>query len=48
MAENENVVEQAKTNPKAVNALLGRVMKATGGKAKPELVRELLLQRLNP
>ena len=46
IAENAGVAEQAKTNPKAVNALLGRVMKATGGKAKPELVRELLLQRL--
>ncbi len=46
MAENAGVVEQAKTNPKAVNALLGRVIKATGGKAKPELVRELLTRRL--
>jgi aspartyl-tRNA(Asn)/glutamyl-tRNA(Gln) amidotransferase subunit B len=47
MAENPKVVEQARSNPKAVNALLGRVMKATGGKAKPELVRELLTQKLS-
>jgi aspartyl-tRNA(Asn)/glutamyl-tRNA(Gln) amidotransferase subunit B len=46
IAENATLVEQAKTNPKAINALLGRVMKATGGKAKPELVRELLTQKL--
>ncbi len=46
MAENPGVVEQARENPKAINALLGRVMKASGGKAKPDLVRELLLEKL--
>jgi Asp-tRNA(Asn)/Glu-tRNA(Gln) amidotransferase B subunit len=33
-------------NPKAVNALLGLVMKESRGKAKPELVRRLLNDRL--
>jgi aspartyl-tRNA(Asn)/glutamyl-tRNA(Gln) amidotransferase subunit B len=47
MDENPSVVEQARENPKAINALLGRVMKASGGKAKPELVRELLLEKLS-
>lgn len=47
MAENPKVVEQARENPKAINALLGRVMKASGGKAKPDLVRELLLEKLS-
>lgn len=48
MDDNPNVVAQAKENPKAINALLGRVMKATGGKAKPDLVREILAQKLAP
>ncbi len=39
-------VEKAKTNPKAVNALFGPIMKKLGGKAKPELVREILNSKL--
>ncbi|CAA9582206.1 MAG: Aspartyl-tRNA(Asn) amidotransferase subunit B @ Glutamyl-tRNA(Gln) amidotransferase subunit B [uncultured Truepera sp.] len=46
LAENPKLVDEAKANPKAVNALLGRVIKSTGGKAKPELVRELIVQKL--
>ncbi len=46
LTENPKLVDEAKANPKAINALLGRVMKASGGKAKPELVRELLTQKL--
>ncbi len=46
LTENPKLVGEAKANPKAINALLGRVMKASGGKAKPELVRELLTQKL--
>ncbi len=46
LAENPNLVAEAGTNPKTVNALLGRVIKASGGRAKPELVRELLEQKL--
>jgi len=46
MAQNPKLVEQARANPKAVNALLGQVMKGSKGKAKPELVRELLSRAL--
>ncbi|HWG84748.1 MAG TPA: Asp-tRNA(Asn)/Glu-tRNA(Gln) amidotransferase GatCAB subunit B, partial [Deinococcales bacterium] len=42
VAANPDVVARIAGNPKAVNALFGQVMKETGGKAKPELVRELL------
>jgi aspartyl-tRNA(Asn)/glutamyl-tRNA(Gln) amidotransferase subunit B len=40
------LVERVKANPKAINALLGEVMKVSKGKAKPDLVRELLNQKL--
>ena len=46
LSENPKMVDEAKANPKAVNALLGRVMKASGGKANPARVRELLLEKL--
>lgn len=41
------LVERVKANPKAINALLGEVMKASKGKAKPDLVRELLNRKLS-
>jgi aspartyl-tRNA(Asn)/glutamyl-tRNA(Gln) amidotransferase subunit B len=43
--ENAELVDRVKANPKAINALLGAVMKASAGKAKPDLVREMLAQR---
>ena len=46
LADNQDLVERVKANPKAINALLGAVMKASAGKAKPDLVRELLTRRL--
>ncbi len=46
MNANPDVVENAKKNPKAINALFGPIMKALGGKAKPDLVRELLNRAL--
>jgi aspartyl-tRNA(Asn)/glutamyl-tRNA(Gln) amidotransferase subunit B len=46
IADNPKAADEARTNPKAINALLGRVMKRTGGQAKPELVRDLLRQKL--
>jgi aspartyl-tRNA(Asn)/glutamyl-tRNA(Gln) amidotransferase subunit B len=46
MNASPDVVENAKKNPKAVNALFGPIMKALGGKAKPDLVRELLNKAL--
>jgi aspartyl-tRNA(Asn)/glutamyl-tRNA(Gln) amidotransferase subunit B len=43
VAENADVVAQINAgNAKAVNALFGRVMKAMGGKANPEVVRAVL------
>lgn len=47
MAGNAKVLEQIKGgNVKAVNSLFGQVMKAMGGKAQPELVRDLLNAKL--
>ena len=44
---NPSVVENVKSgNIKAVNALFGPIMKEMGGKAKPDLVRELLNKAL--
>ena len=46
MNASPDVVENAKKNPKAINALFGPIMKVLGGKAKPDLVRELLNKAL--
>jgi aspartyl-tRNA(Asn)/glutamyl-tRNA(Gln) amidotransferase subunit B len=47
IAQKPDVVAQVKAgNSKAINALFGPVMKATGGKANPELVRQLLQHAL--
>ena len=43
---NPELVERARVNPKAINALLGQVMRETGGQAKPDLVRQLLEAKL--
>ena len=44
---NPNVVENVRAgNAKAVNALFGPIMKETGGKAKPDLVRAMLNKAL--
>jgi len=43
---NPELVERVRQNPKAINALLGLVMKESRGKAKPDLVRRLLTQQL--
>ena len=42
-----DVVASARENPKAINALLGRVMQASRGKANPEAVREILEEKLS-
>jgi aspartyl-tRNA(Asn)/glutamyl-tRNA(Gln) amidotransferase subunit B len=47
LAANPAIVASVADNPKAVNALLGRVMAASRGKAKPDAVRALLDERLN-
>lgn len=41
-----DVVASAREHPKAVNALIGRVMRASAGTAKADTVRALLLERL--
>jgi len=46
MAAHPDVVESAREQPKAINALLGRVMKETGGTADASVVRSLIEQRL--
>ncbi len=46
LAENPELVERVKANPKAINALLGQVMKASKGKANPEIVRSALSKKL--
>lgn len=47
IAENPGPVEQFRGGKEgALNAVLGQVMKKSGGSANPSIVRELLLQRL--
>jgi aspartyl-tRNA(Asn)/glutamyl-tRNA(Gln) amidotransferase subunit B len=47
LAANPAQVAQYRTNPKVLGFFVGQVMKATGGKANPALVNELLRQKLN-
>jgi aspartyl-tRNA(Asn)/glutamyl-tRNA(Gln) amidotransferase subunit B len=46
IAANPDKVEQAKAKPQAVGWFVGQVMKATGGKANPQAVNELLKKKL--
>lgn len=46
VAKNPDKVADAKTNPKAIGWFVGQVMKASGGKANPQAVNELLKQKL--
>jgi aspartyl-tRNA(Asn)/glutamyl-tRNA(Gln) amidotransferase subunit B len=46
VAKNPDKVADAKTNPKAVGWFVGQVMKATGGKANPQAVNDLLKSKL--
>lgn len=46
IAKNPGVVASVAANPNAVNALLGQVMRESKGKAKPEVVRDLLDRKL--
>ena len=46
LAANAVIAASVGDNPKAVNALLGLVMKESRGKAKPDLVRKLLNEKL--
>jgi len=46
IAANPDKVEQAKAKPQAIGWFVGQVMKATGGKANPQAVNELLRRKL--
>ncbi|MCB5409245.1 Asp-tRNA(Asn)/Glu-tRNA(Gln) amidotransferase subunit GatB [Pseudogemmobacter faecipullorum] len=46
IAENPAQVEKAKQNPKLAGWFVGQVMKATGGKAAPGAVNELVMAKL--
>ncbi len=46
IAKNLDKVGDAKTNPKAVGWFVGQVMKASGGKANPQAINDLLKKRL--
>ncbi|UXD21251.1 glutamyl-tRNA amidotransferase subunit B [Ignicoccus pacificus DSM 13166] len=47
MEKNPKAVEDAKKSKKAINFLVGQVMKATRGKADPKLVRKLIEEMLS-
>jgi aspartyl-tRNA(Asn)/glutamyl-tRNA(Gln) amidotransferase subunit B len=46
VANNPDKVADAKANPKAIGWFVGQVMKASGGKANPQTVNELLRKRI--
>jgi len=46
IASNADKVADAKTNPKAIGWFVGQVMKASGGKANPQAVNDLLKKKL--
>ncbi len=47
IAANPAQVEKAKENPKLAGWFVGQVMKATGGKANPKAVNEIVAKKLN-
>jgi aspartyl-tRNA(Asn)/glutamyl-tRNA(Gln) amidotransferase subunit B len=46
IATNPAQVEKARANPKLAGWFVGQVMKATGGKANPALVNDLVARKL--
>ena len=46
IAKNPDKVEQAKAKPTLIGWFVGQVMKASGGKANPQAVNELLKKKL--
>ena len=46
IAANPDKVEQVKAKPTMLGWFVGQVMKATGGKASPQAVNDLLKQKL--
>jgi aspartyl-tRNA(Asn)/glutamyl-tRNA(Gln) amidotransferase subunit B len=47
VARNPDKVTDARTNPKAIGWFVGQVMKASGGKANPQTVNELLKKKID-
>jgi aspartyl-tRNA(Asn)/glutamyl-tRNA(Gln) amidotransferase subunit B len=46
ISKNPDKVADAKTNPKAIGWFVGQVMKASGGKASPQAVNDILKKKL--
>jgi aspartyl-tRNA(Asn)/glutamyl-tRNA(Gln) amidotransferase subunit B len=46
VAKNPDKVSQAKTKPAMIGWFVGQVMRASGGKANPQTVNDLLQQKL--
>jgi aspartyl-tRNA(Asn)/glutamyl-tRNA(Gln) amidotransferase subunit B len=46
VANNPDKVADARTNPKAIGWFVGQVMRASGGKANPQAVNDLLKKRI--
>ena len=46
VAKNPDKVADSKTNPKALGWFVGQVLKASGGKANPQSVNEILKRKL--
>jgi aspartyl-tRNA(Asn)/glutamyl-tRNA(Gln) amidotransferase subunit B len=46
VANNPDKVADAKSNPKAIGWFVGQVMKASGGKANPQAVNDLLRKKI--
>jgi aspartyl-tRNA(Asn)/glutamyl-tRNA(Gln) amidotransferase subunit B len=46
VSKNPDKVADAKTNPKAIGWFVGQVMKASGGKANPQAVNDLLKKKI--
>src|SRR5262249_9145682 len=46
IARNPDKVADAKSNPKAIGWFVGQVMKASGGKASPQAVNDILKRKL--
>jgi aspartyl-tRNA(Asn)/glutamyl-tRNA(Gln) amidotransferase subunit B len=46
ISKNPDKVADAKTNPKAIGWFVGQAMKASGGKASPQVVNEILKKKL--
>ena len=46
VSKNAGKVADAKANPKAIGSFVGQVMKASGGKADPQAVNDLLKKKI--